>query len=132
MEVLLAVLVGLPITLAVTAGAFGIGVVGSLPLLMATRVGPKVWRLAVRFAIDLIRAVPPLVWLFFIYFGISIGGARLTPLSAAIMGLGVISSAYICEIFRGASSRSPRDRLRRPRRWASARGPPICASSLPR
>lgn len=111
MEVVLAVVAGLPMTLVITAGAFAIGMVGSIPLLLATRSGPKATRWPARFLVDVIRAVPPLVWLFFIFFGISIGRARFTPLSAAVIGLGVISSAYICEIFRGGLQSVPKGQL---------------------
>jgi len=48
------------------------------------------------------------VWLFLLYFGVSIGTVRLDSLSAAVWGLGIISSAYLAEIYRGAFATLPR------------------------
>ena len=49
-------------------------------------------------------AVPPVVWLFILYYGVSIGDPPHSSLQAAVLGLGVVASAYLAEIFRGAIS----------------------------
>lgn len=100
-DALVAILLGLPMTLVVTVAAFAIGLIGGIPLLLGLRSRIRVVRLAVRLVIDLIRGVPPIVWLFLLYFGIAIGSFRFNSLAAAIVGLGVISSAYLAEIYRG-------------------------------
>jgi polar amino acid transport system permease protein len=51
--------------------------------------------------VNLVRAVPPIVWLFIVYFGVGSGFLRLTPFGAALIGLGLISSAHLAEIYRG-------------------------------
>ncbi|HHV71578.1 MAG TPA: amino acid ABC transporter permease [Clostridia bacterium] len=47
-----------------------------------------------------IRGVPLLVQLFFLYFGLPQVGIELSPFSAAVIGLSVCSGAYIAEIIR--------------------------------
>ncbi|MGO3885480.1 MAG: amino acid ABC transporter permease [Mycetocola sp.] len=106
-DAFLAVLMGLPITLIVTAGAFIIGLIGGIPIMLGLRSRWSALRIVVRLIVDLIRGVPPIVWLFLLYFGVSFGGIRLDSMTAAILGLGVISSAYLAEIYRGAFSVLP-------------------------
>ena len=67
MEAVVAVLLGLPMTLLVTAAAFAIGLVGGIPLMLGLRSRHRAVRLAVRFVVDLIRGVPPIVWLFVLF-----------------------------------------------------------------
>ena len=102
MELLLAVLAGLPLTLLVTAAAFLIGLVLGVPIMLGLRSRLIPVRLAARLLVDLIRGVPTIVWLFLLYFGVSIGAFRFDSLTAAIVGLGIISAAYLAEIYRGA------------------------------
>lgn len=48
------------------------------------------------------RAIPMLVLLFIVYFGLSEFGFRVSPMIAMMLSLGVIAGAYIAEVFRGA------------------------------
>ena len=104
MAVLTAVLAGVPLTLLLTALAFGIGVVGGIPLALARRSPHTVPRALARSAIELLRGIPPIVWLFIVFFGIGGSVPSITPLMAAIVSLGVISCAYMAEIYRGGLS----------------------------
>jgi polar amino acid transport system permease protein/cystine transport system permease protein len=106
-DALLIVLLGLPMTLLVTALSFTIGVIGGIPLMLGLRSRTLWVRLACRLVVDLIRGVPPIVWLFLLYFGVSIGAFRLDSLTAAVWGLGIIASAYLAEIYRGAFATLP-------------------------
>jgi polar amino acid transport system permease protein len=54
------------------------------------------------FYIWLFRGTPLLLQLFFIYFGLPAIGVTFSPLTAAILGLGLNYSAYLAEIIRGA------------------------------
>ncbi|TCL79431.1 MULTISPECIES: amino acid ABC transporter permease [unclassified Rathayibacter] len=108
MELLLAVLAGLPLTLLVTAAAFAIGLLLGVPIMLGLRSRIVPLRLATRLLVDLIRGVPTIVWLFLLYFGVSLGTLRFDSLSAAIVGLGIISAAYLAEIYRGAFQTLPR------------------------
>ncbi|RII95434.1 amino acid ABC transporter permease [Clavibacter michiganensis] len=102
MELLLAVLTGLPLTLLVTAASFLIGSVLGIPIMLGLRARSMLPRVAMRLLVDLIRGVPTIVWLFLLYFGVSFGPFRFDSLTAAIAGLGIISAAYLAEIYRGA------------------------------
>jgi len=56
---------------------------------------------AARAVIDVLRAVPPIVWLFIIFFGLAETGIQLSPFVAAMVGLGAISAGYLAEVYRG-------------------------------
>jgi polar amino acid transport system permease protein len=92
---------GLPWTLSVTAGAFAIGALLGLPVMLAEESTYAPLRLIARAYVNLVRAVPPIVWLFIVYFGVGSELLRLTPFGAALIGLGLISSAHLAEIYRG-------------------------------
>jgi polar amino acid transport system permease protein len=50
----------------------------------------------------LLRGIPVLVLLFMVYFGLPSIGLKVPPLVAMALSLGLIASAYLAEIFRGA------------------------------
>jgi His/Glu/Gln/Arg/opine family amino acid ABC transporter permease subunit len=92
---------GVPTTLGVTLLAFVIGAILGLPLTWAARSRFMPLRFATRFLIDLIRAVPPIVWLFLLFYGVAQQLYTLTAYPAAVIGLGIVSSAYMSEVYRG-------------------------------
>lgn len=99
-----AILVGIPFTLALTVLAFAVGALLGLPLcaMRLSKVAALRWlALAV---ILVLRSIPPIVWLFFIFFGIGLGYVQLDPFSSAAIGLGLITAANMAEIYRGALS----------------------------
>jgi polar amino acid transport system permease protein len=49
-----------------------------------------------------LRGVPVLVLLFMVYFGLPSIGFKVPPLMAMALSLGLIASAYLAEVFRGA------------------------------
>ena len=104
MDYLQAVLLGVPKTVVVAASAFAVGAVLALPLVAALCCRIRVLRALARMFVDVVRGIPVLVWLFIIYFGVRLGTFRFEPLPAAIVGLGLISSAYLAEVYRGAIS----------------------------
>jgi polar amino acid transport system permease protein len=103
-EDLAAIFVGIPYTILLTLVAFAIGALLGLPLcaLRMSRIG--VARLLATAVILVFRAIPPIVWLFIIFFGIGFGYVQLDPFSAAAIGLGLITAANMAEIYRGALS----------------------------
>lgn len=111
MDALYAVLQGLPLTIMLTLSAFAIGVVGAVPVALGLNSHNPVLRLACRLAVDLIRGVPVIVWLFLLKFGIQLGTFKFSPVNAAIVGLGVVSIAYLAEIYRGGLQAVPRGQL---------------------
>ncbi len=48
------------------------------------------------------RGIPVLVLLFMVYFGLPSVGLKVPPLLAMALSLGLISGAYLAEVFRGA------------------------------
>lgn len=48
------------------------------------------------------RGIPVLVLLFIVYFGLPSLGLKVSPLLAMALSLGLIASAYLAEVFRGA------------------------------
>ncbi|MDR1512429.1 MAG: amino acid ABC transporter permease, partial [Propionibacteriaceae bacterium] len=97
----LAVLAAIPTTLVVTVLAFVVGALLALLLTPMLRSRQPWVRLPARAFVDVSRGVPPIVWLFFLFFGLSMGAIKLDALQAGILGLGVVSSGYLAEIFRG-------------------------------
>lgn len=54
-----------------------------------------------------VRSVPPIVWLFVIYYIVGTDIIRLNTFQAAIIGFALISAAYISEIYRSAIEAVP-------------------------
>lgn len=104
MEHLQAVLLGVPLTLLITFSSLLIGAIGGIPLVLGLRSRQIVIQFVCRALVDLLRGIPAVVWLFVIYFGVSIGAFQFDAISAAVVGLGLISAAYIAEIYRGGIS----------------------------
>ncbi|MET3141250.1 UNVERIFIED_ORG: His/Glu/Gln/Arg/opine family amino acid ABC transporter permease subunit [Arthrobacter sp. UYEF10] len=84
----------------ITASAFTIGGILAIPLALAQRSRFAFLRILVRGMVNLVRAVPPLVWLFLVFFGFTELGLRTTPLVAAIATFSVIAMSYFAEIYR--------------------------------
>jgi polar amino acid transport system permease protein len=98
---LIAILQGVPATIVVTAAALAVGALGGLPLVLARSSSLAVIRIPARTLIELLRGIPPIVWLFIIYFGLA-EIVMLDTITSAVVGLGVVSSAYMAEIYRGS------------------------------
>lgn len=101
MEMLLSLLKGLPASVGITLGAFVIGMILGVPLVLMRRAAHWLPRLVARCYVDIVRGVPPIVWLFILFFGIGSGSFKLSGMAAAILCFGIISAAYISEIYRG-------------------------------
>jgi polar amino acid transport system permease protein len=86
--------------LQVTAGAAAIAVSLGLVLALAivfVKLTPV--RLAIGAYVEWMRNVPALAHLFVLYFGLASLGIRLSPLTAAILGLGLVGAAVLCDVF---------------------------------
>lgn len=99
---LLPLLRGLSWTIALTAGAFFIGAVLGVPLLAARQSRFLPLRFVAMVVIQIVRAIPPILWLFIIFFGLGMSIMPISPFNAALMGLGLIAAANMAEIYRGA------------------------------
>jgi His/Glu/Gln/Arg/opine family amino acid ABC transporter permease subunit len=91
---------GALVTLQITLGAFAIAVVLGL-LIALCRLAP--WlplRVLGAIYVEVLRAVPPITWLFILYFGLPGAGISFSALQVAIGGFGLIGAAYMAEIYR--------------------------------
>jgi polar amino acid transport system permease protein len=94
---------GMKYTVAITLGAFVLSLVFGLVIALL-RLNRRPWYLYVPATIyvEILRGTPLILQLFFAYFALPSMGIQLSPLTAAILGLGINTSAYLSEIFRGA------------------------------
>lgn len=95
------ILQGLIWTVIITLSSFAVGALVGIAVVGARTAPSRVLRAIGRVYVDIIRSVPPLVWLFIVFFGLAELGLRLTPLQSAILTFSVIASAYLGEIYRG-------------------------------
>jgi len=93
---------GLPITLSLTAYGLGLGFLIGLPLAILRVYGGRGGRLFVSTYERVMRSVPPLVLIFLFYFGIPMTLLEIPGFFAVMLALGLCSSGYQSQIFRGA------------------------------
>ncbi|WP_053385981.1 amino acid ABC transporter permease [Leucobacter japonicus] len=73
----------------------------AVPLMLARISSSRALSRCAAVFIDVVRGVPPLVWIFIIYYGIKVGQFRFGTIETAVMGFGLISTAYLAEVYRG-------------------------------
>jgi len=93
---------GLLVTLAVSGLVVAASLVAGVVLGAALTYGPRLLRLPIRIIADIIRGVPILVLIFFIYYVVPASGLKLDGFSAAVTALSLFSTAQVIEITRGA------------------------------
>lgn len=102
LQVLPALLEGTRLTILVTFVALAIGFAIGLPLALLRLNAPAGLRHLVFAYLTFFRGTPLLVQLFVVYYGLPQLGLSLPRLTAAFITLGLHSSAYQAEYFRGA------------------------------
>ncbi|WP_428534486.1 amino acid ABC transporter permease [Rhodopila sp.] len=102
LQTITTLLLGIPFTIALTLAAFVFGAVLGLPLCAMRFSKSGLVRFIATALILTCRAIPPIVWLFLIFFGLGIGYIQLDPFTSAAIGLGLITAANMAEIYRGA------------------------------
>lgn len=100
MEFLKVLSQGIGQTVLITVTAFAVGAVLGLPLALLRRSRLRLVRLPATVVVETVRAVPPIVVLFLIYYALGSGLLQLSTFQAAACGLGLISMAYLAEIYR--------------------------------
>jgi polar amino acid transport system permease protein len=99
-EFLPILLIGVKLTILVTVGSLAVStVLGMIWALMRVS-GIRALSAISRTIVNVIRGIPIIVQLFYIYFVLPDFGITLTALQAAIIGLGIAYSAYQAENFR--------------------------------
>jgi polar amino acid transport system permease protein len=89
-------------TILVTLVCIATGFTVGLAIAIIRRLG---WRFAeplIAAYLSVFRGVPMLVLLFIAFFGLPSLGIQMPPMAAMMMSLGLISGAYLSEVFRGA------------------------------
>jgi len=93
---------GLSITLFLTFLSLILGFLLGISLALGRLYTPKIISWLCIGYIEIIRGTPLLVQLFILYFGLPSVGIRLTPITAAVIGLSLNSGAYQAEYLRGS------------------------------
>ena len=91
------------VALQVAAGAFVLAATLGLVLAVCATFGrSRLLRWAIAAYVEWMRNVPALAHLFLLYFGLASLGLRLSPLFAAVVGLGLVGAAVLCDLFAAA------------------------------
>ncbi|MFU2163949.1 amino acid ABC transporter permease [Streptococcus pluranimalium] len=104
LEAIPLILEGLPYTLGLSLIGFSLGTFCGFFVALAKMSPIKPLRWLATTHISLMRGVPLMVLLFFIYFGLPFMGIQLDAILASIIAFTVMSSAYISEIIRASLS----------------------------
>lgn len=98
---------GLWMTLKICAAVIGLGLVGGLFLGLGAMARSRWVRWPSLAVIDVLRAVPPLVLLIFIYSGLPFAGLDISPFTAVAVAFFLNNSAYYAEIYRAGIQSIP-------------------------
>jgi len=91
---------GVGLTIVVSVGSLALSTILGLGWALMRVSQHTALRLTSKFAVNIIRGIPIIVQLFYIYFVLPDFGIALSALQAAIIGLGIAYSAYQAENFR--------------------------------
>lgn len=109
------ILKGLGTTLLLCLLVIPLGLLGGLGAALLSIVPTRWLRWPAALAIDLMRALPPLVVLIFIYAGLPFAGIQLPALAAVTLALTLNTSSYYGEIIRAGLESVPKGQ------WEAAR-----------
>ena len=101
-DILLTLLRGAGYTLLVTLSCAATGLLVGLGIAIARELGGAWLSWVLSALVYVLRGVPMLVLLFLVFFGLPSIGIDVPALVAMMLSLGLISGAYLSEVFRGA------------------------------
>lgn len=101
-DILLTLLRGAGYTLLITLACAATALVVGLGIAIARELGGALLSSVLSALVYVLRGVPMLVLLFVVFFGLPGIGMDVPPLVAMMLSLGLISGAYLSEVFRGA------------------------------
>lgn len=93
---------GLPNTFILSFSSFFLGLAVGVVLVFIQVFGGSVAAKVVGALTTVLRAIPPVLLLFIIFYGLPVTGMRLDGIVAAVLGLGLISSSYQSQILRSS------------------------------
>ncbi len=98
--------------LQITFFTLGLGLVLALPISFGQIYGNKLLKMIIAVYEKILRSIPELVILFLIFYGFPRIGVRFSPFVAVVIGLGLRSSAYQSQVFRGAINSVSKTQMR--------------------
>lgn len=93
---------GFGLTVAVSAGAIGIGSVIGVLVGISLAYGPRPVRWVCRFYVDVIRGTPVLVLVLASFYVLAVIGIQFSAVQAGIFALAIFCGAHVAEVVRGA------------------------------
>ncbi|HVF91495.1 MAG TPA: ABC transporter substrate-binding protein/permease [Blastocatellia bacterium] len=102
---------GAPMTLTISTLAMALAVGLGLVLALMNLYGPRPLAWMARAYIEVMRGTPLLIQLYLIFYGLPNAGIRLSPLLAAVAGLGLNYAAYEAENYRAGIQAIPRGQM---------------------
>ena len=101
-DILLTLLRGAGYTLLITLSCAATALFVGLGIAIARELGGALLSSVLSALVYVLRGIPMLVLLFIVFFGLPGIGIDVPPLLAMMLSLGLISGAYLAEVFRGA------------------------------
>lgn len=101
-DILLILAAGAGYTVLVTVACIATGMVTGVTIAVLYRLNNPLLTPLLRTYTYVFRAVPVLVLLFIVFFGLPGLGLQVPPLVSMMLSLGLIAGAYLGEVFRGA------------------------------
>lgn len=120
------------VTIELVAGALGLGLVVGIPMAVGQVYGSKPVSKIISFYVWFFRGLPVLVLLFLFYFGLfPLLNLDLSAFAAAVLVLGLRSTAYQSQIFRGSIQSLGSGQMLAARSIGMSRFKAICHIILP-
>ncbi len=94
------ILPGALVTIEITVGAWLVSATLGLLIALIRDTGKPLLTIPVSVSVEIVRAVPQLVVLYIVFFGLGTIGLNLDSLTAAILGLGVADAVFTAEYYR--------------------------------
>lgn len=101
-DIVLTLLRGAGYTILITLACSATGLLVGLAIAIARELGGPRLSAVLSAIVYVLRGVPMLVLLFIVFFGLPGIGIDVPPMLAMMLSLGLISGAYLSEVFRGA------------------------------
>jgi His/Glu/Gln/Arg/opine family amino acid ABC transporter permease subunit len=104
-------LIGAPMTLLISVLGMAVAIVIGLAVALVYLYAPRPASWLARGYVELFRGTPLLIQLYLIFYGLPNIGVRLSPLVAAVFGLGLNYAAYEAENYRAGIEAIPRGQM---------------------
>lgn len=103
--------VGAPMTLLISVLGMALAIALGLILALVNLYAPQPFAWLARAYVELFRGTPLLIQLYLIFYGLPNVGIRLSPIVAAVVGLGLNYAAYEAENYRAGIQAIPRGQM---------------------